>query len=552
MYPVTQSEPDTLIEITAVEPDPEKADEPVRVESEQLINTRFVSYLSDESGFGPGKASILFIPNSELQVAQFLKEMNQKRIPVTVSGGRTGIVAGAVPEAGALLSLENMNEITAVKWDEWTKEWRLICQPGIRLAELQKKITTKNFGRENHDASWKDVSEFLIDRSEYFYAPDPTEDTASLGGTVATDASGARTYFYGRTREHVRAIRCVLPNGEVLDLRRGEHPTISQSTIQLRHLDGTTMEIPLPEYERPAVKCATGYYCKDNMDLVDLFIGSEGTLGVITSIEIALKKRPQTAMFLAFFRSINDAISFVIDVRSLTRNNERLPVYSMEYLDSNSLRLLHMINEDQKLGMKLPHGVAAAILSEFQSTETTIEFLIEQLGLHNSSAHETISGIDERDKERLRTLRHSIPEAINRIIAQRKKEIPGLHKLGTDTAVPDERLMDIMNGYGKRLTESKLEHYVIGHIAENHLHVNILPRSTLELETGKQLVRILAQDAVAMGGVVSAEHGIGKMKLSFMNIMFHESEIEQMKAVKRAIDPNLILCRGNIFKVQDQ
>ena len=119
--------------------------------------------------------------------------------------------------------------------------------------------------------------------------------------------------------------------------------------------------------------------------------------------------------------------------------------------------------------------------------------------------------------------------------------------MGTDTAVPDDRLMDIMNGYGKRLSESKLEHYVIGHIAENHLHVNILPRSLPELETGKQLVRLLAQDAVAMGGVVSAEHGIGKMKRSFMGIMFQDAEIEQMIATKRAIDPNLILCRGNMF-----
>jgi D-lactate dehydrogenase (cytochrome) len=144
-------------------------------------------------------------------------------------------------------------------------------------------------------------------------------------------------------------------------------------------------------------------------------------------------------------------------------------------------------------------------------------------------------------------LRHSIPEAINRIIAKRKNDIPGLHKLGTDTAVPDDRLVDIMKIYGKRLVESRLEHYVIGHIAENHLHVNILPRSLPELETGMQLVRLLAQDAVDIGGVISAEHGIGKMKRDFMTIMFQDEEIEAMIATKRAIDPNWILCRGNIF-----
>jgi len=545
---VTRNESQTLIQITATEPIRGKNGDPIRVESEQQINTRFVSYLSDESGFGPGKASLLFLPNSELQVAQFLREMNQKMIPVTVSGGRTGIVAGAVPEEGALLSLDNMNEITAIRWDEQAKEWRLTCQPGIRLTDLQKKITTKNFAGEN-DSAWKDLPRFLDDPSQYFYPPDPTEDTASLGGTVATDASGARTYFYGRTREHVRAIRVVLANGEVLDLRRGEHRIDSDRMFQLRHLDGTTSIIPLPTYERPTVKCATGYYTKQNMDLIDLFIGSEGTLGVITSIEIALKKKPQTAMFLAFFPSMNDAITFVIKVRSIAQNNDKLPVYSLEYLDSNALRLLHEVNEDQKLGIKVPQDKAAAVLSEFQSTEAVIEALVEQLSLHHSSADETISGIDERDKERLRTLRHSIPEAINRIIAKRKNEIPGLHKLGTDTAVPDDRLMDIIHDYWKRLAESKLEHYVISHIAENHLHVNILPRSLSEVEIGKQLVWLLAQDAVAMGGVVSAEHGIGKMKRNFMTIMFQETDIEQMMTIKRALDPNLILCRGNIFKV---
>jgi len=545
---VTRNESQTLIQITATEPIRGKNGDPIRVESEQQINTRFVSYLSDESGFGPGKASLLFLPNSELQVAQFLREMNQKMIPVTVSGGRTGIVAGAVPEEGALLSLDNMNEITAIRWDEQAKEWRLTCQPGIRLTDLQKKITTKNFAGEN-DSAWKDLPRFLDDPSQYFYPPDPTEDTASLGGTVATDASGARTYFYGRTREHVRAIRVVLANGEVLDLRRGEHRIDSDRMFQLRHLDGTTSIIPLPTYERPTVKCATGYYTKQNMDLIDLFIGSEGTLGVITSIEIALKKKPQTAMFLAFFPSMNDAITFVIKVRSIAQNNDKLPVYSLEYLDSNALRLLHEVNEDQKLGIKVPQDKAAAVLSEFQSSEAAIEVLVEQLSLHNSSPNETVSGIDERDKERLRTLRHSIPEAINRIIAKRKNEIPGLHKLGTDTAVPDDRLMDIIHDYWKRLAESKLEHYVISHIAENHLHVNILPRSLSEVEIGKQLVWLLAQDAVAMGGVVSAEHGIGKMKRNFMTIMFQETDIEQMMTIKRALDPNLILCRGNIFKV---
>jgi len=544
-----------LIELAAVEPIRGKLDDTsdldywhlTAAESEQLIKVRFASYLSDESGFGPGKASILFVPNSELQLAQFLKEMNEKRIPVTISGGRTGIVAGAVPQGGAVLSLDDLNEVTAITWDEQSREWRLTCQPGIRLRDLQQKITAKNFGKETQGPGWKDLPRFLTDSSQYFYPPDPTEDTASLGGTVATDASGARTYFYGRTREHVRALRVVLPRGEAIDLRRGEHLTDSDNSVLLRHLDGTTSLIPLPRYERPDVKCATGYYSKKSMDLVDLFIGSEGTLGVITSIEIALKKRQETAMLLAFFSTVDEAIAFVNQVRSAARNSDKLVVYSMEYLDSNSLRMLREINEDRQLRMNLSTNESVAILLEFQSTETGMGILVEYLQTHHSPVDETISGIDERDKERLRALRHAIPEEINRIIAKRKNEIPGLHKLGTDTAVPDERLADIMKLYGKQLADSKLEHYVFGHIAENHFHVNILPRSLPELAKGEELVRILAQDAVEMGGVVSAEHGIGKLKRSFVKIMYQDQEIKEMMTTKRAIDPNWILCRGNIF-----
>lgn len=331
-------------------------------------------------------------------------------------------------------------------------------------------------------------------------------------------------------------------------MRRGENFTDASNIVRLHHADGTITDIPLPTYERPTVKCATGYYSKPNMDLLDLFIGSEGTLGVITLVEIALKQKPETGMILAFFPSIDDAIGFVIQLRSMKKDNKALSIHSMEYIDFNSLTLLRNINEDQKLGMRLPH-VPAAILTEFEykDAEEAIQLIISPLERHHSPLGDTISGIDEGDKERLRTLRHAIPEAINSIIAKRKKDIPGLHKLGTDTAVADQKLTDLMMIYHRKLEESKLEHYVFGHIAENHLHVNILPRSISELHDGEQLVHELAQDAVALGGAISGEHGVGKLKRDFMQLMYDESEIREMKSAKSALDPNWILSRGNMF-----
>jgi len=157
--------------------------------------------------------------------------------------------------------------------------------------------------------------------------------------------------------------------------------------------------------------------------------------------------------------------------------------------------------------------------------------------------------VDEQSREELRKLRHAIPEAINRIVAQRKSLIPGMHKIGTDTAVSDEKLRPMMNSYNTLLKASNLENYVFGHIAENHLHVNILPRKSEELLEAERLAEKLAKVAVELGGTVSAEHGIGKMKRGLLKIMFREAEINQMVATKRALDPNLILCPGNVFRV---
>jgi D-lactate dehydrogenase (cytochrome) len=520
----------------------------VREEGDFLIQSRYQSYLSDESGLGPGTASILFLPNDEAQIAAFLREMNERRMPVTVSGGRTGIVGGAVPQGGSVLSLESMKRIVGIRWDNESQEWRMTVQPGITLRELQQRIATKNF-EENTNESWKDLPRFLKDSNQYFYPPDPTEDLASLGGTVATDASGARTYFYGRTREHIRNIRVVLTNGEVIPLRRGEHQASRAEVIHVRHLDGTVTDIPLPKYERPKVKCATGFYNSTNMDLIDIFIGSEGTLGVITEIEIALQIKPKTAMFLAFFPSMEDATAFVIEERSKKKDKGPLSIHSMEYIDKNSLGLIHEIKEDHKLGIRLPESPTASILCEFgyADIEPAIQQLIESLSKFHSSADNAISGIDEGDKNRLKALRHAVPESINRMIAKRKKDIPGLHKLGTDTAVPDDKLLELMKLYNQKLIESRLEHYVVGHLAENHLHVNILPTSQEELIDGERLVRDLAKSAVALGGAVSAEHGIGKMKREFMMLMYSDAEVGEMIRLKRALDPNWILSRGNLF-----
>lgn len=349
------------------------------------------------------------------------------------------------------------------------------------------------------------------------------------------------------------AIRVVLATGDVLALRRGENSSDSSRVIRIKCLDGSTRDVPIPSYNRPDVKCATGYFSQKNMNLIDLFIGSEGTLGVITSVEFALTVAPaNTAMFLAFFPSEENAVGFVRHVRSLKFVEGPLIVHSMEYFDSNSLNLLRHLMESRQLpaGIKLPvNGTSAAILSEFayQDPAEAVQLLQPPLEKFGSSLENAVSGLEERDRDSLKTLRHAVPEAINKIVSRRKNSIPGIHKIGTDTAVPNDKFELMMKHYSDRLKAANLEYYVFGHIAENHLHVNIIPRNSNELPEAEKLAEELAKEAVALGGTVSAEHGIGKMKRRLLKIQFDDAAINQMLTTKRALDPNLILSPGNIF-----
>jgi D-lactate dehydrogenase (cytochrome) len=530
----------------------------MRVDSEQLVQSRYGSYLSDESGLGPGRAQIAFFPKTERQVADFLREMNTRKIPVTISGARTGIVGGAVPEGGALLSLDKMNKIVGIRWDDKTSEWRVTVEPGISLKDLHRRIERKDLQdvhTNSSGTSWSDLSRFLSDPNQYFYPPDPTEDSASLGGTVATDASGARTYYFGRTRKYVRMVRIVLATGDVLEIHRGDNIIDSSRLFRLRLLDSSERTVQIPSYKSPHVKSSAGYYSTENMDLIDLFIGSEGTLGVVTLIEVALLIKPKhTAMFLAFFPSEDDAIGFAIRTRSLQGSNAKLTVHSIEYFDSNCLNLLGRMKLEGKLktGITLPTAESsAAILCEFSYHDLpeAVRFLQQPLEESGSSLDKSISAVEEQGMEQLRDLRHSVPESINKIVAERKMRIAGMHKIGTDTSVPDEKLLAMLKSYTDMLRAANLEHYVLGHIAENHLHVNMLPKNQKELAEAEGLADEMAREAVALGGTVSAEHGIGKMKKRLLQIMFSDSEINQMLSAKRALDPNLILDPGNMIQI---
>ena len=488
----------------------------VKTQIEDLQN-----YLSDASNMPGGHAERLFIPETAEEIAEVMREASEKRIPVTVSGARTGTVGGAIPFGGILISLEKLNRIKEINKDEL----RATVESGVVLNDLQKAVEAENL----------------------FYPPDPTEWSCQIGGTVATNASGARSFKYGATRKYVRRLEVVLPSGEILRLRRGEFVS-NNGFIDLKTRSGASVKAKLPTYDQPDVrKNASGYFSGEKIDAIDLFIGSEGTLGVITEIELGLLPKPEGIFSgVVFFKNETDLLNFVSEARKIsfeTRNNRiqnSIDASLIEYFDENALKFI------REKFPEVPEGTKGAIFFEQETSESTEDELFEQwnelLETHNADTDASWFTTTERDAARMREFRHALPVSVNERIVRYKQK-----KVGTDMAVPDAHFASFLRFYKQKLDESALDYVIFGHIGDNHLHANILPKSDAEAVKARHLYGRFIAQAVMLGGTISAEHGIGKHKTKYLDAQFGERFLNEMAELKRAFDPRGILNRGNMF-----
>ena len=191
----------------------------------------------------------------------------------------------------------------------------------------------------------------------------------------------------------------------------------------------------------------------------------------------------------------------------------------------------------------IPANAGAAILIEQQANEEEVERWIERLDASEADGEGSWFASNDQDRERFRRFRHALPETVNDIVRRN-----GFLKMGSDYAVPIQRNREMLSFYRRRLTEEFPEQYVIfGHIGDAHVHVNILPRSDAEFERAKALMLEFAKEAVRLGGSVGAEHGLGKRKAHLLKIQYTPNQIESLRAVKNRLDPNWILCPGNLF-----
>jgi len=518
----------------------------------ERIQAEFPAYLSDESKLTSTGCDTLYLPKSEEELAAVLRFLNSQAIPVTIAGAHTGLVGGSVPPGGALVSLENLNQIQAVYFLPEADEWRVTAQAGVSLYSLNEFLQSRETPALG---GWQfDIKEsfalFKSDHDAYFYPPDPTETTASLGGTVATNASGARAYRYGSTRTWVRRLRVFLANGEYLDIPRGKYFASTSGQFMFFTIDGQAHSFSIPDYRWPKTKNTAGLFTAPQMDLIDLFIGSEGILGLVTTIEVALLKRQNKIAMVQFLESDDQAVKLTTTLRS----EIGLALNYLEYYSENTLKLLRSLQgkPGYPAGIpQIPSSARSALFFEMDYDPATedqmllvLEATVNQVGadLANSWA-----ATDTHEMDDFQRLRHLVPETINGIIAERKRKHPGLHKLGTDLAVPDEHLSEMWRLYQTECDKKGFEWYAFGHIGNNHIHVNILPRDMAELKAGKELFEQFARHAVELGGTVSAEHGIGKLKHNFLKLMYSPAEVDQMRAVKHALDPEGILNPGVLF-----
>ena len=448
-------------------------------------------YLTDASNTR-GHAERLVIPRSTEEVAAVARHCQAQGIPLTVTAQRTSTTGGPVPHGGWLLSVEALDTVYAP--DD--------VGAGVILGA--------------HQAS--------LEEQGLLFPPDPTSrHECTIGAAIACNASGARSFRYGPTRAWIEAVEVVLPSGEVCWADRSTPIPADWPSVQ---------------WTEPSVKTAAGYFPADN--LLDLLIGNEGTLGIITRAKLRLLDLDESVLgLMVFFERIQDCLGFVEVARRGAGRRGRAPEegalnpMAIEFFDHRALQMAADRIPD------VPEAAQAALFIELGYTdEPPLDEWWAALVEAGALAEDTIVADDPPGRKRLAAVRHAIPAGVNETVVAN-----GMPKVGTDFAVPDDALVKMMAAYA----EVDLPAICFGHIGDNHLHLNLLPRNQAELDRARALYRSLALEAVALGGTVSAEHGIGKIKSGLLAEMVGPEVVLSFQKLKRHVDPAWILGRGNML-----
>jgi len=469
-----------------------------------------IEYEKDAANY-VGVADSIYLPESTNELTEIVKKLSACGTPITISAARTGLTGGGVSHEGAVISTERLDKIISIDKEKMTA----LLEPGVRLQDFHNELK----------------------QYDLFYPSNPTEVWSSIGGNVANNASGAKTFKYGATREFVNYLEIILPDGDELYLHRGQ--LIADGNIAvLKTISGKEISFEIPLIHQPNIsKNAAGLHLIANMDLIDLFIGSEGTLGVIKKVGLNLLKAPdEVVSAILFLKDYESTLKLV----SLLRETNELEPRLIEYFDNNSLQLLSKHQND------IPKEAKAAIWVEVETTSDQLEYVMNKiydLSLENQALEdETWIAVSDKDRKRITDFRHNLPLSVNKLLSKY-----GQKKIYTDTAVPKEYFNNYFNKMYDKLNDLQLDYVVFGHIGDCHLHANLFVKTDDENEKAELFYNYMVDDAINNDGTFSAEHGVGKIKRPFMNKMYSENELIGMRNVKEAIDPNFLFGRDTIF-----
>src|SRR3954468_5853108 len=505
------------------------------------------SFLEDAAHFPGGFAAGVCTPASEAEVAAVLRSAASV-LPI---GAQASLTGGATPRGELILSTSRLNRVVA-SGDDWIR-----IEAGMPLVELDAILT--RIGKPS--------------------PPVPTFTGAFAGGIVATNAAGAATFKYGTTREWVRALTVVLANGDVLEVVRGTTRAHANGFFEIVLSDGTA-RVPVPRYTMPGVaKTSAGYFAAAGMDLIDLFIGSEGTLGVITDVTLrVLPERPHMCLAFVPFDDRDAALAFVTQLRDAARETWRtrdprgMDVSAIEHLDGRCLALLREDGADAANGVTIPASAAIALLITLEvSAAITQAAAFEDIGrAREADAPDTalvrfcraldaagvldrveiaVPGDTARERQLL-ALREAVPAGVNARVGRAKRLDARIAKTAADMIVPFEHLGDLLTIYDEEFGARGLDAAVWGHISDGNLHPNVIPRSFDEMESGKAAIANFGREVLRLGGSPLAEHGVGRnaIKQQLLIDLYGADGVEQMRTVKGSLDPELKLAPGVLFE----
>lgn len=415
---------------------------------------------------------VVVMPADSEQIAGVVKLCNKYLVPLTVRGGGSGIVDGAIANLGGIvLLMERLDKII-----ELNKEGMyLVAQAGVRTIDIQK----------------------LANENGFLYAGDPcSAESCQIGGNLATNAGGNKAVRYGVTRNQVYAVEIVTPLGEIVQL-------------------GSALK-----------KCSTGY-CMEQ-----LVIGSEGTLGIITKVTLKLQPLPPYRLdLLAVFTDPMQAISVVPKVAKAGVNPT-----SIEYMDNPNVRTTSQFLEFSG-APHVENGIYVIMTIETFS-EDELDMKMEQV----NDICEECGAID-------------VLEADDRIWAMRRNCLESVRLVSLvcttdDVVVPVDEMGEAMQYIIKTVAKYPFPLRINAHIGDGNLHIVLCKMDLSDEEWEQQLARFTEEVytyVYAHGGRLSGEHGIGSKKSGFMERFTPAGELELMRKIKLAWDPNLILNPGKVF-----